>query len=117
LRAQNKSSTTRGTTKSNKYTLKDEKLQSYTDKNGVCYHIGGILLNKKSIGDLFYDYLDHIYLEINKHNEPYSIACILDFRLVSQIIINYRYIIFVFSFLLLDTKRSCYARSMLVLST
>jgi hypothetical protein len=46
LRAQNKSSTTRGTTKSNKYTLKDEKLQSYTDKNGVCYHIGGILLNK-----------------------------------------------------------------------
>ena len=27
--------------------------------------------------------LDHIYLETNKSNEPYSIACILDFRLVS----------------------------------
>jgi hypothetical protein len=28
-------------------------------------------------------YLDHVYLETNKQAEPYSIACVLDFRLVS----------------------------------
>jgi hypothetical protein len=44
LRAQNK---TRGTIKSNKYTLKSDKLQSHTDKNGICYRIGGILFNNE----------------------------------------------------------------------
>ena len=28
--------------------------------------------------------LDHVYLETNKQAEPYSIACILDFRLVRR---------------------------------
>jgi hypothetical protein len=50
LRAQNnnanKSLTTRVTVKPNKYTFKDEKIKSHTDKNGICYQIGGNLLNK-----------------------------------------------------------------------
>jgi hypothetical protein len=49
LRAQNnnvnKSLKTRVTVKSNKYTFKDEKIQSHTDKNGICYQIGGNLFN------------------------------------------------------------------------
>ncbi|CAF4039455.1 unnamed protein product [Rotaria magnacalcarata] len=64
----NKPLTTRVTTstvKSNRHTFKDEKIESHTDKNGVCYRVG-----------------DHVYLETNKQAEPYSIASILDFRLV-----------------------------------
>jgi hypothetical protein len=75
LRAQNK---TRGTVK-----LKSEKLSSHTDKNGICYHIGGIFIFYEKIDRSTSIILDHIYLETNKSNEPYSIACILDFRLVS----------------------------------
>ena len=39
---------------------------------------------------LFFEFLDHVYLETNKQSEPYSIASILDFRLVNKIIINSR---------------------------
>ncbi|CAF3675846.1 unnamed protein product [Adineta steineri] len=75
LRAQNNSNTnkpltTRVTTSNNKstrHTFKDEKIESHTDKNGICYRIG-----------------DHVYLETNKQAEPYSIACILDFRLTRK---------------------------------
>ncbi|CAF0726477.1 unnamed protein product [Rotaria sordida] len=66
----NKPLTTRVTTssvKSNRHTFKDEKIESHTDKNGVCYRVG-----------------DHVYLETNKQAEPYSIACILDFRLTRK---------------------------------
>lgn len=49
LRAQNNSNaskpiTTRATTatvKSSRHTFKDEKVESHTDKNGICYRIGG----------------------------------------------------------------------------
>lgn len=49
LRAQtnsnsNKPISTRSTTstvKTSRYTFKDEKLDSHTDKNGVCYRVGG----------------------------------------------------------------------------
>ena len=49
LRAQNTSNTTKplttrvttSTVKSNRHTFKDEKVESHTDKNGVCYRIGG----------------------------------------------------------------------------
>jgi len=49
LRAQtnsntNKPLTTRVTTatnKSNRHTFKDEKIELHTDKNGVCYRVGG----------------------------------------------------------------------------
>ena len=49
LRAQNTSSaskrlTTRVTTstvKSNRHAFKDEKIESHTDKNGICYRVGG----------------------------------------------------------------------------
>jgi len=95
LRAQNnnanKSLRTRVTVKSSKYTFKDEKIQSHMDKNGICYQIGGDLLYK-NLWKMYCYYLDHVYLETNKQNEPYSIACVLDFRLVSLIIINYIYI-------------------------
>lgn len=76
LRAQNNSNTTtkplttRATTatvKTSRYTFKDEKVESHTDKNGICYRIG-----------------DHVYLETNKQAEPYSIASILDFRLTRK---------------------------------
>ncbi|CAF0776010.1 unnamed protein product [Rotaria sp. Silwood1] len=66
----NKPLTTRVTTstvKSNRHTFKDEKIESHTDKNGVSYRVG-----------------DHVYLETNKQAEPYSIACILDFRLTRK---------------------------------
>ncbi len=41
-----------------------------------------IEISKKKNQYSFFD-LDHVYLETNKQAEPYSIACILDFRLVS----------------------------------
>ena len=50
LRAQNNSNTnnkplsTRATTatvKTSRYTFKDEKVETHTDKTGVCYRIGG----------------------------------------------------------------------------
>jgi hypothetical protein len=34
------------TVKSSKYTLKEENIQSYTDQNGISYHIGGNLYNE-----------------------------------------------------------------------
>ncbi|CAF1085263.1 unnamed protein product [Adineta ricciae] len=74
LRAQansntNKPLTTRqtSTNKSSRHTFKDEKIESHTDKNGICYRVG-----------------DHVYLETNKQAEPYSIASILDFRLTRK---------------------------------
>ena len=39
-------------------------------------YYSGILINSLR--------LDHVYLETNKQAEPYSIASILDFRLVSE---------------------------------
>jgi hypothetical protein len=95
LRAQNNSNTnkplttrvTTSTVKSTRHTFKDEKIESHTDKNGVCYKIGGKKNNSihwKWISLFFFAFiLDHVYLETNKQAEPYSIASILDFRLVS----------------------------------
>jgi hypothetical protein len=53
LRAQNNSNTnkplttrvTTSTVKSTRHTFKDEKIESHTDKNGVCYKIGGKKIN------------------------------------------------------------------------
>ncbi len=89
LRAQNNSNTnkplttrvTTSTVKSTRHTFKDEKIESHTDKNGVCYKIGGKKINSSNPNDFLL--LDHVYLETNKQAEPYSIASILDFRLVS----------------------------------
>lgn len=108
LRAQTKSTTVRVTGKSSRYVLKDDKIQSYIDKHGNSYKIGG-----KPIGTankMNYSFLsDHVYLEMNKSNEPYSIACILDFRLVN--VLFFRSICFIFhvSFVYKDKKRSCSA--------
>lgn len=80
-----KSVTTRVTAKSNRYTLKDNKVQSYIDQNGNAYQIGGHSFSfPRLITRHFVLFLlaDQIYLETNKSNEPYSIASILDFRLV-----------------------------------
>ncbi len=50
LRAQHNSNTnnkpittrvTTSTVKSNRHTFKDEKIELHTDKNGVCYRVGG----------------------------------------------------------------------------
>ena len=49
LRAQSNSNTnkpittraTTSTTKSSRHAFKDEKVESHTDKNGICYRIGG----------------------------------------------------------------------------
>lgn len=93
LRAQansntNKPITTRATTsttKSSRHAFKDEKVESHTDKNGICYRIGGmktkVILFRLSSFSCF---SDHVYLETNKQAEPYSIASILDFRLVRR---------------------------------
>lgn len=91
LRAQNNSNsnkplTTRVTTstvKSTRHAFKDEKIESHTDKNGVCYRVGG-KRKKHELFELILFVVDHVYLETNKQAEPYSIASILDFRLVSQ---------------------------------
>ena len=56
LRAQNNSNTnkpltarnTTSTTKSTRHTFKDEKIESHTDKNGVCYKIGGTNINQSN---------------------------------------------------------------------
>ena len=99
LRAQtnsntNKPLTTRqtSTNKSSRHTFKDEKIESHTDKNGVCYRVGG----KQRFTYIFpyhiVSHLDHVYLETNKQAEPYSIASILDFRLVSDLIIPQKYL-------------------------
>ncbi len=54
LRAQHNSNTnkpittrvTTSTVKSSRHTFKDEKIESHTDKNGICYRVGGKNLNK-----------------------------------------------------------------------
>jgi hypothetical protein len=95
LRAQSNSSTskpisTRATTstvKSNRHTFKDEKVETHTDKNGICYRIGGEIRtnNPRQCDDCARILCsDHVYLETNKQSEPYSIASILDFRLVRE---------------------------------
>ena len=50
----------------NHLTFKEESIQSYTDANGVLYKVS-----------------DYVYMDINKPNQPFAIACILDFKLVS----------------------------------
>lgn len=96
LRAQNNSNTnnkplstrvTTATVKNSRYTFKDEKVETHTDKTGVCYRIGGkrrSFVEKKENDALRPPAVDHVYLETNKQAEPYSIACILDFRLVRR---------------------------------
>ena len=75
--------------------MKDDKIQSYIDKHGNSYKIGG-----KPIGTankMNYSFLsDHVYLEMNKSNEPYSIACILDFRLVNVFFFDRSVLFFMF---------------------
>ena len=71
---------TTSTAKSSRHTFKDEKVESHTDKNGVCYRVGGKRSTSRERTTFFS--VDHVYLETNKQAEPYSIACILDFRLV-----------------------------------
>lgn len=51
---------------SNNIQFKQENIQSYTDANGVMYKVS-----------------DHVYMDINKPNQPFAIAYILDFKLVS----------------------------------
>lgn len=50
----------------NHLTFKEENIQSYTDANGVLYKVS-----------------DYVYMDINKPNQPFAIASILDFKLVS----------------------------------
>ena len=50
---------------SNNIQFKEENIQSYTDANGVVYKVA-----------------DHVYMDINKPNQPFAIAYILDFKLV-----------------------------------
>lgn len=45
--------------------FKQENIKSYTDTFGIDYKIG-----------------DHVYMDINKPNQPFAIACVLDFKLV-----------------------------------
>lgn len=71
---------TTSTAKSSRHTFKDEKVESHTDKNGVCYRVGG--KRSTSRERTTFVSVDHVYLETNKQAEPYSIACVLDFRLV-----------------------------------
>lgn len=47
------------------YVFKQENIKSYTDTFGIDYKIG-----------------DHVYMDINKPNQPFAIACVLDFKLV-----------------------------------
>lgn len=49
----------------NHLTFKEENIQSYTDGNGVLYKVS-----------------DYVYMDINKPNQPFAIASILDFKLV-----------------------------------
>lgn len=51
---------------SNNVQFKEENIQSYTDANGVVYRVS-----------------DHVYMDINKPNQPFAIAYILDFKLVT----------------------------------
>lgn len=51
----------------NHLTFKEENIQSYTDANGILYKVS-----------------DYVYMDINKPNQPFAIACILDFKLVSS---------------------------------
>jgi hypothetical protein len=51
---------------SNNLQFKEEGLQSYTDANGNVYRVS-----------------DHVYMDINKPNQPFAIACVQDFKLVS----------------------------------
>lgn len=47
------------------YVFKQENIKSYTDTHGIVYNVN-----------------DHVYMDINKPNEPFAIACVLDFKLV-----------------------------------
>lgn len=49
----------------NHMTFKEENIGTYTDANGVVYKVS-----------------DYVYMDINKPNQPFAIACILDFKLV-----------------------------------
>jgi hypothetical protein len=51
---------------SNNVQFKEENIQSYTDANGNVYRVS-----------------DHVYMDINKPNQPFAIACVQDFKLVS----------------------------------
>ncbi|CAF0905698.1 unnamed protein product [Brachionus calyciflorus] len=52
---------------SNNMQFKEENIQSYTDANGVVYKVS-----------------DHVYMDINKPNQPFAIAYILDFKLTKR---------------------------------
>lgn len=58
---------------SNNIQFKEQNIQSYTDANGVVYKVA-----------------DHVYMDINKPNQPFAIAYILDFKLVILFIILIR---------------------------
>lgn len=63
----------------NHLTFKEENIQSYTDGNGVLYKVS-----------------DYVYMDINKPNQPFAIASILDFKLVIHLIkINFFYLFIV----------------------
>ena len=47
------------------YNFKEENIKSHTDANGVVYKVA-----------------EHVYMDINKPNQPFAIACVLDFKLV-----------------------------------
>jgi arginine-glutamic acid dipeptide repeat-containing protein len=49
------------------YTFKEENIKLYTDTNGVAYRVG-----------------DHVYMDINKPNQPFAIACVLDFKMTKR---------------------------------
>jgi hypothetical protein len=53
----------------NHLTFKEENIQSYTDGNGVLYKVS-----------------DYVYMDINKPNQPFAIASILDFKLVIHLV-------------------------------
>jgi hypothetical protein len=48
------------------YNFKEENIQAYTDANGIVYKVS-----------------EHVYMDINKPNQPFAIACILDFKMVN----------------------------------
>ncbi|RNA13823.1 arginine-glutamic acid dipeptide repeats -like isoform X1, partial [Brachionus plicatilis] len=52
---------------SNNIQFKEENIPSYTDANGVVYRVS-----------------DHVYMDINKPNQPFAIAYILDFKLTKR---------------------------------
>jgi hypothetical protein len=58
----------------NNMIFKEENITSYTDANGVVYKVA-----------------DHVYMDINKPNQPFAIACVLDFKLVSGSFFSSRY--------------------------